>query len=201
MVLPQDPYIFLDAESTHFPDPRLPLTDPRQPYVFELAWEISNAAGDLLSSTSRIVRPDGWEIPREVADASGIHTDYAMDVGIPIASVLEEIAECASAAQTVVAHHIRHDNLLLLIESTRAGCWPPFLHKRFYCTMEAATPIMKLPGRGGYKWPRLDEAYKFFTGNDLDDMHRAGPDTTACREVFFSMHSMKGSADGRCRSD
>jgi len=34
-----------------------------------------------------------------------------------------------------------------------------------FCTMEAATPVVAIPGRYGhrYKWPSLEEAYQHFT--------------------------------------
>jgi hypothetical protein len=56
--------------------------------------------------------------------------------------------------------------------------------------MKASTDLCKLPSqfkRGGYKWPKLQEAYKHFFGEEFASAHDAMADLRACRRVFFHL--------------
>jgi DNA polymerase-3 subunit epsilon len=44
---------------------------------------------------------------------------------------------------------------------------------------------MKAVGRNHHKKPTLSEAYKHFTGKDLENAHSAMADAKACMEIFF----------------
>ena len=46
---------------------------------------------------------------------------------------------------------------------------------------------MKAVGRFHHKTPNLGEAYRHFTGNDLQNAHSAMADVLACRDVYFSI--------------
>jgi len=50
--------------------------------------------------------------------------------------------------------------------------------------MKAATDIVGIPGRYGYKWPTLQEAYRHFTGTELAGAHDALTDVRACRVIY-----------------
>lgn len=63
------------------------------------------------------------------------------------------------------------------------------------CTATLATPLCKLPptpkmraaGRNHYKTANLGEAFKHFTGRDLDGAHNAMVDVRACMDVYFAI--------------
>ena len=46
----------------------------------------------------------------------------------------------------------------------------------------------KAPGKRGYKWPTLQEAFTHFTGAPFVGAHGAMADAQACREVYRRMH-------------
>jgi DNA polymerase-3 subunit epsilon len=58
-----------------------------------------------------------------------------------------------------------------------------------------ATPIIKLPptakmvaaGRHHPKTPNLGEAYRFFTGHELEGAHSALVDVDACIACYYAM--------------
>lgn len=58
------------------------------------------------------------------------------------------------------------------------------------CPMLLATPICKLPGRrGGYKWPKAEEAYKhFFPESEYIEAHRGADDAMHEAEIIYAMH-------------
>lgn len=62
--------------------------------------------------------------------------------------------------------------------------------KLFPCPMLLATPICKLTGRrGGYKWPKAEEAYKhFFPESEYVEKHRGADDAMHEAEIIYAMH-------------
>lgn len=77
-----------------------------------------------------------------------------------------------------VAHNISFDRKFI-----------PFDLKNQFCTKESNIDILKIPGKfGKYKWPRLNEAAKFY-GIELDEekWHGSEYDTEICKEIFVAM--------------
>ena len=56
--------------------------------------------------------------------------------------------------------------------------------RQHVCTKEYSTDGLKLPGMYGYKWPTLAEAYRHYTGDEIEGAHDALVDTEACLKVF-----------------
>ena len=57
-----------------------------------------------------------------------------------------------------------------------------------FCTMLNTVEIVKIPGRKGYKWPKLDEAYRILVDPDgFEGAHDALADVKACRKVFYNL--------------
>ncbi|MFO0687376.1 MAG: hypothetical protein U0900_01565 [Myxococcota bacterium] len=59
--------------------------------------------------------------------------------------------------------------------------------RQLVCTKEASTGRAEAPGKYGYKWPTLAEAYRHFTGLELEGAHDALVDTEACLQVFRAL--------------
>ena len=56
--------------------------------------------------------------------------------------------------------------------------------RQIVCTKESSTDVLKLPGKYGYKWPTLAEAYRHYTGEEIEGAHDALVDTEACLAVY-----------------
>ena len=62
------------------------------------------------------------------------------------------------------------------------------------CPMLISTNICKIPGkRGGYKWPKAEEAYNFFcrteeTDEDWVELHRAADDAYHEAEIVKELY-------------
>jgi DNA polymerase III epsilon subunit-like protein len=88
-------------------------------------------------------------------------------------------------AEIVVAHNLAFDTSIMKTALHRLGQKPHRLDGRqLVCTKEASTDVLKLPGQYGYKWPTLAEAYRHYTGLEIDGAHDALVDTEACLAVF-----------------
>jgi len=64
--------------------------------------------------------------------------------------------------------------------------------KELRCPMILATNICKLPAkRGGYKWPKVEEAYKyFFPGKSYVEKHRGADDAIHEAEIVYKIYKL-----------
>jgi len=116
-------YLIFDTETTGVP--RLydaPVSDIKNwPRVVQIAWRNFDVHGRKKVSTSYIIRPDGFTIPKEAERIHGISTSRASRVGVPIDEVLDEFAEALSESSVVVAHNLQFDLNITSAEFYRVG--------------------------------------------------------------------------------
>jgi len=62
--------------------------------------------------------------------------------------------------------------------------------KKLDCPMKLSTDICQLPSpRGGYKWPKVQEAYDFFFGKtDYIEQHRGADDAFHEAEIVYELY-------------
>ena len=198
--------IFYDTETTGLPDFKAPSESAHQPHIVQLAALLVDMdTRETIQSMDVIVRPNGWTIPDEVAAVHGITTEHAKAVGIPERLAVEMFMELWNNRNRV-AHNEQFDARILRIALMRhqgnifhspSGKSVPDIWKegRAECTARMATPICALPptdkmkavGRFHHKTPNLGEAYRHFTGNDIQNAHSAMADVLACRDVYFAI--------------
>lgn len=176
-----------DTETTGKLDFHAAPDAPHQPRLVELACGIFNSEGTLLSSSSLIVQPEGFDIPPEATKVHGISTNFAHEVGVPLKVVLALFNAQMRAAGLAVAFNWSFDARVLTGEYLRLGKWDE-LDRPHACAMLKAKDYLKLPGfYGDYKYPRLEEAHRFFFGKNFDDAHGAMSDVMATARVWFEM--------------
>lgn len=171
--------LFFDTETSDLPDYD---SGPgrHQPHVVQLAAILLEGKDEQTLVT--LIQPEGWGIHPEAQAKHGISVAKAKAHGIPIVQAVDKFDGMLRQASLVVAHNIRFDRLLMdseYIRLRRRATWP-----RTFCTMVTCTDILRLPGRYGYKWPRLDETYRHFFGKPLLGTHDAMADVSACRAIF-----------------
>ena len=185
---------FYDTETTGFPLWSQPSDDIRQPHLVQLAWIIGDKEG------SRIIKPEGWTIPDEVAKIHGITTERALDEGLPLRVVIDEFVEDVVRKDSFlhrVAHNESFDSRIMRIALKRArdSLSNDWVNGASECTMAMSVSLCKIPPtpkmraakRFGFKSPNLREAYKHFTGLELDGAHDAINDVRACRAVYLAI--------------
>lgn len=202
--------LFYDTETTGLPDFKAPSESAHQPHIVQLAALLVDMdTRETIQSMDVITRPDGWTIPDEVAAVHGITTEYAMQVGIPERLAVEMFMELWNNRNRV-AHNEQFDARILRIALMRhqgnichspSGKSVPDIWKegRAECTARMATPICQIPptakmvkaGFSKFKTPNLSEAYRHFTGGELQNAHSAIADVLACRDVYFAIKGAK----------
>jgi DNA polymerase-3 subunit epsilon len=176
---------FVDTETTSLWDYHSPDDAPHQPRIVQLAAMLVDGEGEPVGSCKLFIKPDGWTIPPEATAVHGITTEKCEQDGIPMADALKHLQSMMPASGTLAVYNLSFDRNLLIREATLAGMsltYPPVQ----VCVMEMATPICKLPGKYGYKWPKLAEAYEMICGKALTGAHDAMADVVACKEVYFA---------------
>lgn len=184
--------LFFDLETTGLPNWKEPSGGDNQPHIVQLAAKLVDIdERKVLRKMDVIVKPEGWIIPQETIDLHGITMDKANEEGIDEIDALTDFLELWEGVPRV-AHNTTFDNRIVRIATKRycddimIDAW----HEGSYeCTGLLSKPIMKMEpkNRYGYKMPKLIEAYKFFTGKDLEGAHNAMVDVDACIEVYYGI--------------
>lgn len=189
-----------DTETTGFPNWKIPSDDPSQPHIVDICALLFTPQGELVDSFEAMVRPDGWEIPNEVAVIHGITTEMAMAQGIPEIEALDHFLRLYKRAGLRVAHNVSFDDRILRIAIKRfvsEQAADEFKAVPSYCTAANAKPLCQLPPtekmkatnfKNSFKTPTVAEALFHFTGEELVGGHRARSDTEACARVYFAMN-------------
>lgn len=200
--------IFYDSETTGLPLFKEPSEHPDQPHIVQLAALLVDLdTRKEISSMDVIIRPNGWTIPDEVAAIHGITTAHAEAVGIEEVTAIDMfMALWAGPGRLRIAHNEQYDARIMRIALKRFYDKPEHVlpisdtwkEGKAECTARLSTPLCALPPtekmkaarRFHHKTPNLIEAYRHFTGRELENAHSAMADVMACRDVYFAIQAM-----------
>lgn len=182
-------FLFFDTETTGLPRRwNAPVTDVENwPRLVQLAWMMYSEEGQLKESRDVIVRPEGFSIPFEVSKLHGISTAVANEKGLPLKEVMEEFADKIDEAYALVGHNISFDECIVGAEFERLRMMTSLFLKPKYCTMKSATKYCQLPGKQGFKAPRLSELHQILFGTGFDNAHNALADVEATARCFWEL--------------
>ena len=148
--------IIFDTETTGVPrNYKAPFTDlDNWPRIIQLAWEVRNNDGELLNKECILIKPVGWEIPKEKFWIdNGFLTEDSLANGTPIESALRIFMVSVRAAGLIVAHNIKFDMPILQAELLRAGM-DSEIDLDQLCTMMSTVDVLRVPSAYGFKWPK-----------------------------------------------
>lgn len=187
--------LYFDTETTGLPPKGAKWeTDYNDfPHIVQIAWYIGNVAHNY------IIRPNGYEIPDEVAAIHGITTARAMEEGVTFEEAMQSFFTDALNAPYIAAHNIHFDtsvikaNMLRHIEEGNAMridfdtiVVPALDKEKRIDTMKKTIKFvgaLKKDGTPG-KFPRLEELYaKLFNGETFP-AHDALEDVLAVRRCL-----------------
>ncbi|HEX8041772.1 MAG TPA: DNA polymerase III subunit alpha [Chryseosolibacter sp.] len=189
-------YLIFDTETTGIPHNKTaPITDLNNwPRVVQLAWQLHDAKGRLISRQNLLIRPEGFDIPYKAEQIHGISTKRATEEGHALKTVLELFASDLAQTSVLVGHNIEFDISILGAEFIRQQLDAETLLKREkvdtgvvsveYCQLSGG------PG-GKLKMPRLVELHEKLFGNDFGDAHDASYDVAATARCFFGLIEKK----------
>jgi len=172
-------YLVFDTETTGFPRKDLPVSHPDQARVIQIAALLLDENFKERACFHTLIKPDGWKISPGAQAVHGITLEDCQTYGITIERALRVFDSLYQNASTIVAHNVKFDKQMISLEGIE------FVGQIEFCTMEMMTDICKLPSaRGGFKWPKLKEAYQHAFQEELQDAHDALADCRACVRLF-----------------
>lgn len=180
-----------DTETTGLPDWKSPSGSENQPHIVQIGAVLYDTeTKDIVKTLNIIIKPDGWVIPDETIEIHGITNEHALSVGVSEKDAIQQLLDMCEGAERV-AFNRTFDQRIIRIGLKRyfdeeiQDKWAE--KDDHHCSMIMAKPIMKLlpKGRYGFKNPKLSDAYKYFTGEELEGAHDALVDAKASLKVYL----------------
>lgn len=182
-------YLIFDTETTGLPQNySAPITDlDNWPRLVQLAWQLHDHTGKLLSHGNFIVKPEGFTIPFNSEKVHGISTERAQKEGHDLEFVLREFRKDIDKAYFLIGHNVSFDEKVMGAEFLRKKIASAIMDKPKIDTKDESTEYCAIPGARGYKWPTLSELHKKLFGTDFEDAHDAAADVEATTRAFLEL--------------
>ena len=163
------------------------------PSIVQFSWLVYDTDEmDLVSIQDYIVKlKDGMLVPVESTNIHGI-TNEKMLTGKDIEQVLYKFYEELESCSFIIAHNLKFDKSMILVESIRNNIEPIFNNKVEFCTMINGTKICNLK-RKNYrnqivsKFPKLVELYKKLFNELPNNLHNSLNDVLVCFRCYYKM--------------
>ncbi len=189
-------FLIFDTETTGLPKRwDAPISDLNNwPRVVQLAWQLHDEDGSLVSNKTYVIKPVDFDIPFESEKVHGISTLLATQIGEKIQTVFSEFLKDLSSASYIVGHNLKFDINVVSSEFYRLDIENQLLNKKVLdtCTENTAN-VCKLPGgkSGKFKFPTLVELYENLFNKQFENAHNASADVEANAMVFFELIRQK----------
>jgi len=189
-------YLIFDTETTGVPHNKsAPITDLENwPRIVQIAWQLHDNKGALLSQYNSIIKPEGFDIPFKAEQIHGISTRRATEEGRPLAEVLKVFKADLDKTSVLIGHNIEFDINILGAELIRQSMpTEQLLGVTKVDTGLVSIDFCQLAGGigGKLKMPRLEELHQKLFGKGFDDAHDASYDVAATARAFFGLISQR----------
>lgn len=161
------------------------------PRIIQLGWALFKEDGTLYDCDCQLIKPDGWEIPKEEFWIKhGYDTEKSMREGFPIKEILHQFLTPLNKCTLMVAHNMDFDYPVVAAEMIRADIKAANKPEKF-CTMKSTTDILRIPGPYGNKFPSLTELHHFLFAKEFEGAHDAMYDVLATSKCYFKLKQNK----------
>ncbi len=163
------------------------------PRLVQLAYQLHDEKGKLIEQYSKIIQPQGFEIPYSAAQVHKITTERALKEGFDWKEVLNDFLSALKQTQIVAGHNIlQYDIPVITAELIRADLDKKWIEEKWYvdtCTSKDVIEFCQLKGGkgGGLKQPNLGELYEKLFGKKFELAHNAAFDVQANAQAFFEL--------------
>lgn len=184
--------LFIDTETSGMPLWHERHFDERQPWTVQIAMILADK-DHVVRSFGALIQPNGREIPDDVIQIHGITKEQCERYGIDEKIVAWTVLDMAQQADRIVCHSVGFDvkmvrGIIYRQYGEEKSDW--FNSLPTYCTMKASTPLLKIPGKKGFKYPKLQELYQFLFNEYFDDAHDAMNDIVATWRCYYKLQEV-----------
>jgi len=185
--------LVFDVETTGLPtkwDPKIKEIEC-WPHIVQLSWMIYNPNEDLNISDYYIKLKDGMEIPEESTKIHGITNEKMREEGVDIKEILIKLQKDMNECDIIVAHNLKFDKSLVLVESLRNKIGFSIPQKQF-CTMLYGEKICDLKrvtkwGKTVSKYPKLIELHQKLFHYEPSNLHNSLYDILVCLRCYYKL--------------
>ena len=187
-------FLIFDTETSNLPQDNIELDHPCQARVMQLACILLDEKLNELGSLNTLLKiPEYVDIHPGAYNKHKITKERAIQYGIGQVHALNVFMNFFRAAEVVVGFGLDFDIKMLDIEyQLILGEKIKWEDKRLKCLMKISTLIVQLPFANGklnkfgqkYKWPKLEEAYAYFTHKLITGAHNANDDVKSTVEIM-----------------
>lgn len=189
-------YLFFDTETNGLPkDWKAPMSRlDNWPRVIQLAWATYNEAGIPIDSSVDLIKPDGWVVPNAAFWINnGYTTEKNQAEGLAMPEALQRFIAVHDKSEFLVAHNMEFDYNILGAEMMRYKLKAASKLIKI-CTMQNSINLCALPGKYGFKFPKLEELHFHLFKEGFEGAHDALCDVKATARCFFRMKEMNENA-------
>ena len=198
-------FLTFDTETTGLPKNfKADVSDSDNwPRLVQLAWQLNNEKGELLSNDSLIIKPDGFTIPFNSEKVHGISTEIANKNGIGLKEAVLKFENDLKKSKYIIGHNIKFDINILGAEYFRLKFKSQLTEKKKIDTGFISKKFCNLKGGfgGGLKMPKLIEMYEILFDQKFSDAHDASYDVNATAKCFFELVKKKEYSNEDLNSD
>lgn len=187
--------LVFDVETTGLPTKWNPPVNEQQwwPYIVQFSWIIYNIEKNKVEITKDkfIKLEKGMKIPEESTKIHGITNETMNLVGISIKNVLSDFINDLKKAEVVIAHNLKFDKSMVMVECNRNNLDVHF-EKQEFCTMLYGEKMCGLTrvnkyGRTVSKYPKLIELHNKLFGYEPTNLHNSLYDIVVCLRCYIKL--------------
>lgn len=172
-------HLIIDTETSGFHSVVLEHDHPNQGRVIQLAALLLDEQFNEVGQFCSLIVPTTWVIKPGAQAVHQITQERCERYGIPIESALYALTGFFDCAEVVVAHNFSFDSQMLQKEGFQ------FSDRVSICTMQQTTDLCHIPSkRGGFKWPKLEEALQILLNEQHVKAHDAMADARGCAKLY-----------------
>lgn len=177
--------LIFDTETTGMVNHKVP-DHTVQPYPIQMAC-ILVQDDKVMSMASVIINP-GVPIDPAASQVHGITQEVVEALGIKLEAATGLFLNFLQRSDRIVAHNIDFDIIIteaMIYRSLANYEMDKYRQVPRVCTMQSTTQLCKIPGKFGFKWPKLEEAYKCLVNpKGFKGAHDALQDVIACWKIL-----------------
>lgn len=180
---------FFDCETSGFINKKLSYDDPKQAWIMEVAFILSDK-NRTYNEFSTLIKAEGRTCHPGAQSVHGISVETCDLVGMYEEEIIQNILQgFFGADRLLIAHNFTFDIELICQYLQRNRISPDQIRKSpYFCTMKKSTDLCRLPGKfGNYKWPKLTELYRYLFNESFDGAHSALEDVRATRRCYYKL--------------